>query len=426
MKKEPYFVTKIDLAKIPESSKMILGDINNDGVLEMVMLQSESGPDNRYIPHYVTCATALDVYGNVLWQVGTPMDPPGCTGSDFPAQIYDIDGDGNNEVICVMMDENKEKRFMVLDGATGEMKKAYPLPSEYAHDCIVLANLFGEDKPRNVLLKDRYHKIWAMSHEFEVLWTHKSNVGHFPYPYDFNGDGFDEIMAGYDMLDRNGNVLWSIDQHKEHADCVFVADLFGDGNIQYVIGGETTGIYDTNGKELFRYDGAVETQHIAVGKFRGDMKGRQIACLDRIIRDGPKDGRRDGVFLLNNKAELLWKENRQTPGWLTIIETIQNWDGSGMDYILAYRRGGVIQPTIYDGEFNEITTFPVGASEHIYAEHASLFGDGVTDVILYNNKEINIYSSVQRDLKDIKSSNKRIVQPKRLFCHTTYPGAEMV
>ena len=39
---------------------------------------------------------------------------PGSFGSIFPAQIYDIDGDGCLEILCVM-----DKRFLILEGATG-------------------------------------------------------------------------------------------------------------------------------------------------------------------------------------------------------------------------------------------------------------------------------------------------------------------
>ena len=76
----------------------------------------------------------------------------------------------------------------------------------------------------------------------------------------------------------------------------------------------------------------------------------------------------------------LIKEERKTGGWLTIIETLRNWDNSERDYILAYRRGGGINPTIYDGYLNEIATFPVDG----YAVHADLTGSGLTQVILYN------------------------------------------
>jgi len=414
--KKPFFVTKIDKTKMPESNRIILGDLNGDGVLEMVLLQADSGIDDRYVPHQITCLTAVDVKGNILWQAGEPMKEIGGTGSDFPAQIYDIDGDGENEVICVM-----DKKFKVFEGKTGKLKKEYELPHEHAHDCIILANLSGADKPKNVVLKDRYNKMWAMNYDFSVMWTHDGNLGHFPYPYDINGDGYDEIMAGYDMLDRFGNVLWSVEQ-TEHADCIFVADMYGgdsaSGGVQIVIGGGTTGVYDAKGNELCRYDGAVETQHVAIGKFRNDIDGLQIACLDRIVRGGPTA--RDAMFLLNNKAELVWKEDRKCVGWLTILETIQNWDDSGMDYILAFRRGGDIMPTIYDGSMNEVAVFPIDG----YVLHAPIFDDKYEDVIIFNKEEIHIFSSVERDVNALPKKSPT-AQPKRLYCATLYPGGEI-
>jgi len=420
----PYLINKISKAVWPYTNRILLGDLNNDGILEMVLLQADNDIDDRFIPHQLTCIMAVDVHGRELWRVGEPKREMGKTGSDFPAQIYDIDGDGENEVLCVM-----GKKFLVLEGKSGRVKAEYPLPNEYAHDCIILANLEGADKPKNVILKNRYHKMWAMNHDFSVKWTFEGNPGHFPYPYDINNDGYDEIMAGYDLLDRNGNILWSVNQDG-HADCIFVADLYGDGQRQFVIGGSTTAIYDANGKELARYDDSVETQHIAVGKFLPDEKGTQIACLDRIIRgdqgaiksDAPQP--KDGIFLLNNHAQLLWKEERTTAGWLTIIETLSNWDDTGRDYILAYRRGGGIKPTLYSGEIKNgaltaVATFPTEG----YVVHAPLFGDGREDVVIFDSENIYIYSSVERDLQSLPKHAPK-PQPKRLYMATLYPGDE--
>ena len=49
-------------------------------------------------------------------------------------------------------------------------------------------------------------------------------------------------------------------------------------------------MYDRYGKELWRYEGSIESQHIALGRFRSDLPGMQIAGLDRLVR-----GRREGL-----------------------------------------------------------------------------------------------------------------------------------
>ena len=58
----------------------------------------------------------------------------------------------------------------------------------------------------------------------------RGNLGHFPWCSDVNGDGYDEVMAGHDLLDHNGQVLWSCHDLEDHADCLWVGDVNGDGN----------------------------------------------------------------------------------------------------------------------------------------------------------------------------------------------------
>ncbi len=110
----------------------------------------------------------------------------------------------------------------------------------------------------------------------------------------------------------------------DHADCIWVGDVNGDGVPELVIGGSVTVMYDLAGRELWRHDGSVESQHIALGRFRSDLPGMQIAGLDRLVREDDGLGRKgkDALFLLDLEGRELWKEDRGTDGWLTIIETL--------------------------------------------------------------------------------------------------------
>lgn len=415
--REVFELGKVDIHAAGEGCKILLGDVNGDGRMELVCVQADGGIDDRFIPHQITCVTVFDLEGNLLWQVGTPVEIHGGFGSDFPAQVYDIDADGSLEVLCVM-----NKKFLILDGADGSVKNTYDLPDEYAHDCIIIANLSGNETARDIILKNRYHKMWAMGPDFQLLWTHEGNIGHFPWPCDINGDGKDEVMAGYDLLSSEGKVLWSCKDLDDHADCLLFGDVNGDGKPELVVGGSVTCLYDANGKELWRYDGCVESQHVALGKFCKDLPGLQIAGLDRIIRgDGHKgqwDGK-DGMFLIGSDGKELWKEDRKTKGWLTIVESMQNWNGEDQDYILAYRRGGGLNPTLYDGNMVPVITFPIDG----YVIHADLFGRGREDVIIYANGSAHLYSGTTYDLST-KPSGICLPQPSYLYRSTLYPGAE--
>lgn len=67
-----------------------IGDLNGDGAPDLLFIQSDSCTRD------ITCLTATDLLGKVLWQTGAPSPENGYIYSDLPVQIYDWDGDGVN------------------------------------------------------------------------------------------------------------------------------------------------------------------------------------------------------------------------------------------------------------------------------------------------------------------------------------------
>ena len=255
-----------------------------------------------------------------------------------PAQILDIDGDGRLEVLCV-----RASKFWVLEGETGMGKATFALPHPDAHDYIVVCDLSGAGHPKDVILKDRYKRMWAKDCYWNYLWQYQENPGHYPWPHDFNGDGRDEVMAGYELLDHDGEKLWSCQPLDDHADCMVVGKIRPDvPHDRIAIGGSVTVLYDSEGTELWPYTGSKESQHVAVGKYSDSASKVEIADLDRIKRG------HDGMFLLTTAGEEIWKEDRKVRGWLTIIETLTNWDSTGTDHIFAYRRRGGLMPALHN------------------------------------------------------------------------------
>jgi hypothetical protein len=413
----PVLIGQVDIRSAGPRCKILLGDLNGDGRMEILLVQPGDRQDVRYIPHQVQCLTAFDLQGQQLWQLGTPSENAGGPGADYPAQICDWNGDGHLEVLCVMND-----RLVVVEGSTGAVLHQHELPDPEAHDCIIVANLSGGEQPRDLILKDRYRRMWALDSELRLLWSHQGNVGHFPWVYDWNGDGRDEVMAGYDMLDHQGNVLWSCQGLDDHADCIWTGDVNGDGQPELVVGGSVTVMYNASGTELWRYEGSIESQHVALGKFREDLPGLQIAGLDRMVREdtGKQQKGKDAIFLLDANGQELWKEERTTSGWLTIIDTLRHWDDGALDYILAYRRGGGVFPTLYDGHMNAVVSFPVDG----YVAHADLLGTGLEQVLIYDQETVSIYSSRPLNLTQAAGA-KPLKQSKRLYSSTLYPGGEI-
>ncbi|GGI45097.1 hypothetical protein GCM10008018_10390 [Paenibacillus marchantiophytorum] len=155
--KEPFLLGSIDTRAAGQRCKMLLGDLNGDGRMEILLVQPDNRQDVRYIPHQLQCLTAFDLEGHLLWQTGKPDSGAGSRGSNYQAQIADIDGDGHLEVLCVM-----DGRFMILNGQNGTVKTVHDLPSPEAHDCNIVANLTGGDFAGDIIVKDRYHHLWAL------------------------------------------------------------------------------------------------------------------------------------------------------------------------------------------------------------------------------------------------------------------------
>jgi hypothetical protein len=408
--REPAKLGTVDVSAAGGRPKLLLGDLTGDGRLDLLLVQGDD-IDATYHPHQVTSLTAVDLDGTVLWQVGDVDPDGGGHGADFPAQIWDFDGDGENEVVCVMDDQ-----FHVIDGATGEVQARHDLPAPEAHDCIVPATLTGERERADLLVKDRYSQVWALDNDFETLWTHEGNTGHFPWPYDFDGDGREEVLAGYDFLEPDGEMRWSCDEAlDEHADCIWVADVDQDGEPELIVGEGGVYAYDQHGTELWRNREPREVQHIAPGNFREDEPGLQVAGLDQIVRGG-----RDttGIFVVNRDGETLCEENRDPGGWLTIVEPVTDWDDAALDYILAWRRGGGTYPALYDGHLNPVIRFPVDG----YTVHGDLLDDGREQVLIMDEGTVHVFADEETDLD--APDDGPIPQPKNLATSTLYPGGE--
>jgi hypothetical protein len=221
---EPAVVSSFDTSAAGGGARPLIGDVTGDGRLDIVMMQPHFIADDRFEGALVAALTAYDIEGNLLWQAGQ-VDPAGRNqGSDIPAQIHDVDGDGDNEVVAVMHpggDTSVEGRFMVFDGQTGALVRDFALPHPEAHDAILFANLSGGNTPREILLKDRYEHVWTVDSHGNLLWDTGANTGHYPWPYDFDRDGRQEIMIGYHLTSPEGEFLWVYDGGDSHADSMW-------------------------------------------------------------------------------------------------------------------------------------------------------------------------------------------------------------
>jgi hypothetical protein len=416
-----------------------LGDLDGDGKLEFVMGQPKPQPD-AHTPQEVVRVTAFTLSGRQIWQYTRPGNPnlgSHSASSDIPLQVYDLDGDGKSEVIAAF----SSTELTILNGRDGKIVRTIPLPqgrsatgNSGSSDCIVIANLRGTAWPQDFIVKTRYTQVWGIDgRDGKELWTQRAqgdNLAHYGYAFNADTDPMDEYISGWQLLDHDGTVKWRASGLTMHLDAISIGDIDNNpaNGKEMALASQVGALYDGQGKERWRERNTEPEgqglQHIAIGDFSPKHAGKEVVMLERI---GPRTSTgRDANILTSATGELIWKERRtgNDYGWLSVTERITNWDGTGKDQILSYRRTSK-PPTIYDGDGNAVATFPHPGSYIDFVIHADLCGDEKEEVVVYNENTAWIYANGGCDLA-APPRRPALPQNRRLYNWTIYSGWEDV
>jgi len=381
------------------------GDLNGDGRLEIVLGQYTAMLNGGDFP-FLSCLTAIDLDGNVLWQWGEPNPQHGIIPCDLAFQIHDLDGDGRQEVVCC-----RNFEICVLDGATGELKYSAPTPEagpmatwlpeddlyRIPGDSICFADLCGAGRRGDVLVKDRYSNLTAYDHRLDMLWKFHGNTGHFPAVADLDGDGRDEIMVGYTLVDHDGTVLWRIDV-EDHQDAIAIAPIDPDTpepRIALACGEGGTVVCDPAGKILWR-DRTGHVQRLTTARVRDDVPGLQI--VTKTFWGNP-----DIICLYHAKGRMM--ESVELSGGGAVLSPV-NWRGDGLELLLT--SGSLTLGGLLDGGLRPVVTFPDDGHPTLCAEALDLTGDVRDEVVLWDLDRIWIYTQ-DRPPQD----SGRIYRPRR-------------
>ncbi|MDQ1256446.1 MAG: hypothetical protein QG656_1042 [Candidatus Hydrogenedentes bacterium] len=380
---------------------VVAGDIDGDRQTEIVSAENFNEGD----VHYTSSAAAQKLDGSVLWRWGDPAIGRKNWHHDVALQLHDWDGDGQLEVVLAT-----KGALVELNGATGEEKRRIAIPEE-ATDCLVFCNLSGNiipgspplkggrgdvtsatTRPTDVLVKDRYRRIYAYDATGKLLWEVKDPGGrrtaHQPVPVDVNGDGRDEIMAGYAMLDAQGQVLWTyksnkVDETKGHLDCMRVAQRgVKPEDFRLAItccGANNLAMLDGNGKILWEVPGE-HFESIDIGRVFPNVPGPQIIVDIDHREDGP-------VWIFDEKGQLLGRIVTDYSRHHALVD----WDGDGNDEIVVGHNAA-----LYSHQGKRIATLIADPAEDITKSERSLAigdidGDGLPDILLITPETVQIY-----------------------------------
>ena len=357
---------------------IVAGDVDGDGQAEIVSARNVNENDN----HYTCSVVAQHLDGTVLWHWGNPQIGHFELSHDVACQIYDWDGDGANEIVVA----GKES-VIELNGKTGKEKRNFAIPQN-ASDCIVFANLSGNKRASDILIKTRYGQIWAYNYAGKLLWTIEKPAGyrtaHQPYPIDIDHDGKDEIVAGYALLNPNGTIRWDLKDQglslgKGHLDCArilhagknplntdLVLSFCGDNHIAKV-NGEGKLIWGINGMHF---------ESIDVGKVCNDVSGNQI-----IVDIDHSPFGESPVWVLNEKGDLLGRIVTNYSRRHMLVD----WFGNGTASIVIGSTA-----TMFDGHGNKVAIFDTPATSCFKGD---ITGDHIPDIIFTGNREVYIFKN---------------------------------
>jgi hypothetical protein len=301
---------EIDLGDFGEVS-FFPGDVNGDGKLELVFPQGEDGPrpaaSTGFYPHEktISCLTAIDLAGEVLWQQGRPRPPDHRKyhGSG-PCLVQDVDADGHCEVLYATAAGEGRCVVRKLRGATGAPVAERETGATWG---MMPANLRGLGK-RDVVLGDALWLVWAYDEDLEPLLSHYRfyGGGHHHAAEDVDGNGVDDLFIGLGRYDAKGRRLWwrpDLDDILEqmppcpHVDKVEVKRFFAgrDGWQVLWVGGHDVAMVDAaDGGLLWRFAGR-HLHNYAIGRFDPDSPDLMVYLAEAHQHEGSHLLRADGT-----------------------------------------------------------------------------------------------------------------------------------
>jgi hypothetical protein len=266
---------------------------------------------------------AMTETGKLLWELPVSPQPWDAGSVRFSKSHYD---GGRLVYFCCGKwhgDTFEPTDACVVNGRTGEIfaRRTLPEASEPGrgwHFSPESGNLRGEDdfdiilRPEN---KSGTADIWAYDKNLNLIWQQTQ-----PKPYyghseavcfvDINRDGRDEVLAGGNFYDSNGELLWRHDlgdamrdqYPNEHYDDVAVGFLAGPDNppLAFLLAGNP-GLYivDPRTGKTVKQHLLGHAQDAEVGKLRADRPGEQVLVKDRWGSFGI-------ISLFDGFGEMLW------------------------------------------------------------------------------------------------------------------------
>jgi rhamnogalacturonan endolyase len=363
------------------------GDLNGDGITDVLTGQVlHHGPRDSHSE--LSCMTAMTLDGDVLWQVGKPDPEKYHLTNDVGFQIHDLDNDGKNEVVYTMNFE-----IIVADASTGKTKYKTKLPESKIEndtferilgDCLFFFDAEGKGWDSDILTKDRYNNFWVMNNKLKVIWEGSCKTGHYPYAYDVDGDGREELAIGYSLYDDDGKLLWSRDKEiEDHCDGVAIAKFTDDpeGRTEIMYSASNSGYLRlTTEGEILKHTLNGHVQNPAIANFRSDLPGLETVTIDFWGSQG--------IIHLYDAAGNIYHDFE--PNQYGSMCLPLNWTGTGEEYFV--HNPNISEGGVFDGWGRKVLQFPNDGHPDMCNATLDLTGDCRDEIVVWDQHQIWVYT----------------------------------
>jgi hypothetical protein len=295
-----------------------LGDLTGDGNKELLFVRPAEGQMN------ISCLTAMNLDGEILWQYGRQDQPISSEGPEVPVQIHDLDGDGEREVIYIQSGE-----IHVLSGRRGELVHTAILPENMVIRTMVFADLLGTGKDNCMVLSDRKNTLMVFDSQLELMWSRELTSASQPLIYDLDRDGKSEILIGYSVFDNAGVLKFDVGAFiGDECNGITMHEMkVGDRTIPslvYAAGDWGLLYFDFNGN-LLKQNVMGHVQYVGVGNFDAGMMGLELVTSNYWGSDGL-------IHLIDSTGEV--RSNFMPQNGQSRCQPV-NWKGDGEEFIIT-------------------------------------------------------------------------------------------
>lgn len=365
------------------------GDLDGDREIDVLFGQVlHHGPKDRNSE--LSCLTATTLDGKVLWQLGQADQWKNHLTNDVGFQIHDINRDGKNEVIYC---QNQE--IIVAEGASGQTLYKAPTPEtppgdHGAHnifprilgDSLYFCDLRGTGHDGDIIFKDRYRLVWALNDKLEILWHNNCVTGHYPYAYDVDDDGKDELMMGYTLFDDDGSKLWSLDSTiQDHADGVAIVRFKPNAEPRLMCAASDEGIFFTDMKgNILTHHYLGHVQNPAVANFRDDLPGLETVSINFWANQG--------IIHYFDADGALYHDFEPCQHGSMCLPI--NWSGRSEEYFVL--SPNVTEGGLFDGWGHKVVQFPADGHPELCNAVMDITGDCRDEIVVWDTFELWVYT----------------------------------